>query len=63
MSNFAMDVELVGGPGCGTTITEIPEDTDTFPYKYSRMTKKGEMEFEAIYQADANTGKAQYIHG
>jgi hypothetical protein len=63
MNEFAMDVELVGGPGCGATVTEIPEDIDTFPYKYSRMTRKGEVIFEAIYKADADTGRAYYLEG
>jgi hypothetical protein len=63
MTQFAMDVELVGGPECGTTIPEIPEDTDMFPVKYKRLTKKGEQEYEALYRADANTGKAYYVKG
>ena len=63
MSQFAIDIELVGGPGCGATVTEIPEGQDLYEFAYERLTKKGSIGYIAKYAIDTKTGKSQYIEG
>jgi hypothetical protein len=63
MSQFALDVELVGGPGCGDVVLELPEDTDTFMYPYTRATVKGDVVYEATYRINLQDGRGYYIEG
>lgn len=61
---FAIDVELVGGPGCGTIVPEVSEDTDVLNFLYTRnIVKKGETEYTARYKVDDVNAKAYYIEG